>query len=229
MGGDDPTEPVAAPTGNGKGGASRLADSSTLEVPVRRRRPWGWIAATAVVSAAALIAGGYGAVTYQSARSWEDRASSWEERAVSLEGQRDEIAAERDDLTEELAATETELADTETELADAEAELADTETDLAETESELGETEDQLAGVTADREAARDKAARLADDVDIAAVVGADLSVCVDDLFAWLGDQPSYRASQAAWDIYFERGLEIADVCGQAQNNFASFLQALQN
>lgn len=177
--------------------------------------------ATGVASLLAVGVGVYGAVTYQSARDWEERAGV-------MQDQRDNLAEEKSAVEGELADTEAELVDTETQLNDTQAQLEETEAELGDTEAELVETEDRLADVTAGREAARDTAARLADDLDVAAVVGADLSVCVDDLFGWLGSQPSYSSGGVAWELYFERGFEIADVCGQAQGNFNTFLQALQ-
>lgn len=175
--------------------------------PRGRQRPWGWIVAAGLSGLVAIAAAGYGAITYQSARDWE-------QRAAEVQRERDEVASERDRLAESLEQTEAELSDVRSMLEDARADLSD--------------TEDQLAAVTAEREQARDQAARLVDDLGVAANVGTDLSLCVDDLFAWLANSPTYDAGAVTWDVYFQRGGEIADVCGRARANFDTFLQALQ-
>lgn len=221
MSGHDPTELLGSTTDKGSGGVEAPAAPSAQAAPEMRRRPRGWMAATAIATVAALAAGAYGAVTYQAARGWDATASSWQERAVALEGQRDELAAERDalvterdDLAEELAATQ--------------AELADTNDELADTESALADRENRLANVTAQREAARDLVAQQASDVEVIEAVGDDLSRCVDDLVGWLRDRPAGDVGDSGSDAYFERGFEIATLCDQAQGNFATYVRARQ-
>lgn len=183
------------------------APSSQAGVRQRRGRPWGWIAATVLATVAAAVAGTYAVTTYQTARSWEATADGWQQRAADLKAERDDIAAERTALASDLR---------------------DTEEEVAEAQAQLREVEDRVADVTAEREAARDAAARRADEVDLAATVGVDLSTCVDSLFEWLGYPPSYRASDAAWDAYFDAGHDIADLCGRARGDFDAFMQALE-
>lgn len=221
MSGHDPTEQLGS-TDTGSGGGEAPAAPSTQATPEMRRRPRGWMAATAIATVAALAAGAYGAVTYQTARGWDATASSWQERAVALKDQRDELAAERDalaterdDLAEELAATE--------------AELADAEDELADTARALAAREDRLADVTAQREAARDLVAQQSSDVEVIEAVGGDLSRCVDDLVGWLRDRPSGDVGDSGSDAYFERGFEIATLCDQAQGNFDTYVRARQH
>lgn len=167
----------------------------------RRRRPWAWMAATALASLVAAVAVASAASNHASARDWQDAAGGWQQRAADLEAERDDIAAERADVVGELRAAEQALA----------------------------ETEDRVADITAERETARDQAALRADDLDLAATIGVDLSSCVDGLFDWLSVSPPYDAGAAAWDAYFAAGDDIAAVCGQARGDFAAFTQALES
>jgi uncharacterized protein YlxW (UPF0749 family) len=162
---------------------------------------------TAVSVLALLGVSVYAAVTYQ-------RAARWQSRSAQLE---------------------TRLADTSEELEQTDQTLDETKGALANRKEKVAELEDRVAAVTAEREKARDTVARLNDDLDMAAsvvgelsAIGADLSVCVDELFAWIGSQPSVYATQSTWNAYFARGRGIADGCGQARDDFDAFLQATQ-
>lgn len=188
--------------------ALRTPMSPPLSVPPGgRRRPWGWILTAAVAGAAAVAIGVYAAITYQDARNWQAEAEELRTRVVDLEARRDELSEELTNTREELSTTRS---------------------DLGDVEGTLERTEQRLANVTAQREQARDEVARLADERDLAAVVGADLSTCVDDLFNWLAATPSYLAGQTTWNRYFAQGDAIANICGQARGNFDAFIQALQ-
>lgn len=180
----------------------------------RARLSVGWIVVTVVLVLALVGVGLFATVTYE-------RASRWQAQSEQFEAELEETSAELEDTRGTLEETQGTLDETEQELADREDEVAD--------------LEGRVSEVAAEREQARDEVARLNDDLDLAAsvvdqlsAIGVDLSICVDDLFQWIGQPPHTYDTEATWDAYFDRGAAIAEVCAQARDDFDTFLRATQ-